>query len=313
MKALRLLCSVVLVSAIGCAPQAPEDFEQEGEDSQSALIQGPDTAVTEAEGDESTVSVVAGNLKLTMQPTWQPVVRDGQNYFRITGSASRNLDNVFSFVFDDAFGEAHLLTKRKFEVLIPESGSEMNTILAGGALYLQLNPTTGGINYTGRLVTGPALTDFEGTSALAVERLIDPVYVEDGVTNLRYRGRASTKAVYSSLAVAADAGFDPLVQKRSPKSYSFDWTFSEVRAIAHDPGLTFTLSKPNVSRVKEGSLEVALRTVSLTKLDPYDTWGARECEPEVLSCMQALPAGSTDFGDCGVYYQVQICKILNPE
>ncbi|MBL9022029.1 MAG: hypothetical protein JNL21_07495 [Myxococcales bacterium] len=313
MNKLPLASVLPLVTLLACAPTDVDQPVDDADETEEALIQGPDTATTEAVGGETSLVVIAGNVKLTMRPTWERVDRDGQPYIRLAGSSSRNLDNVFSFVFDDAFGEARLLTKRKFEILIPATGSsELNTILAGGGLYLQITPSSGTTSYTARFLTTPALSDFDGTSALDVDRLVRPVYVADGVTNLLYRGAATTKAVYTSLAVSTDAGADPVVAARTSKSYVFDWTFADVRSLIDTPDMAFTLTKPNVTRTKTASLEVALRSVSLTTLDPYDTWGNRECDPAVLACIQGLPAGTTDFGDCGFYYDVQICKILNP-
>lgn len=312
MQTRRFFPALLISTALGCAPLSDELDGAEDETSNDQAVQGPDTATTLAQGNETTLNVVAGNLKLTMQPTWKPVVRGGQAYWRATGSSSKNLDNIFSFVFDDAFGEATLLTKRKFEVLIPEGGSEMNTILAGHALYLQINPSIGATSYTGRMITGPALTDFDGTTALTIDRLIRPVYVEDGVTNLLYRGTATTKTVYDDLAITSDADADPVVHRGSPKSFMFDWTFQGVYTAAHDPGLTFTLSRGQLTRTKEAEIEIGLRSLALTVLDPYDTWGGRTCDPNVLACIQQKPVGTTDFGDCGVYYDVQICKIQNP-
>lgn len=309
-----LLLALAALSTVGCAPGMPEESDSEAgvEDDVEALIQGPDLATTEIVGGESSVSVIAGNLKLTMSPAWETVVRDGQPFIRITGSSSKNLDGVFSFVFDDAFGQANLLTKRKFEVLIPESGSELNTILAGGGLYLQLQTSVGTTHYTAKLVTGPTLHDFSGTTALTVDRLVRPIYVADGVTNLRYRGSARTQALYDALAVTTAANANATVSKKEPKRFDFDWTFASVKATLDAPEVTFTLTKPGVTRTKTAELEAELRSVSLTTLDPYETWGNRECKDDVLACIQALPAGTTDLGSCGVYYDVQICKILNP-
>ena len=58
---------------------------------------------------------------------------------------------------------------------------------------------------------------------------------------------------------------------------------------------------------KTSRLAVRVAELALTSGDAYEVWPTPACQPETCACIQAQPAGTTDFAACGSYRQVSRC------
>lgn len=311
MRTWSWMCAALLAS-IGCAPEL-EPLEDEASEDETDAVEGPDTAETVVTDDVASVSVVAGNLKLTFAPYAALEMREGVKTYVFRGTANRNISEAMSFVPDDGFADVQLVTKRKLEVLVRE-GHELNSLASGLPLFLHLVTETDGRQYEAKLDMAPAFDDFTGASAIFVDRPIAPVYVYDGITNLRYRGRARTQATYGSFDVELRNGSSPEADRLSARKFSFDMTYEMLLAnvAGADRKVSFVASQPG-QKTKKAELELALAGLGLTIGSAYDVWPDRMCEDEVRVCIESQPLAQEDFGECGTYRQVSRCMSEQPQ
>lgn len=287
--------SLTLVAALAaaCAP-ASEESDQ------------PDRSQSEDLAASTMLSAEAGGTTVRLERTATLEVRDGRGFAVVRGSASRDLDAVFSFVPDDAFGTASLLTKRKFEVLL-ELGSELNSIASGLPLIVRVTPkNTSKPTVFAHFVLMPELSHFSGASALRFDQDVRPVYLLGEENPLRYRGAISATSALTSVAIDAGAN-DPAVARIDADTFRFDWTYDALQGALETRIAADAVVASGAHKAKSAELGLGVRGLEATTEDPYDTWPST-CDADVWHCIDdARTAGANDLGHCGDYREVQHC------
>lgn len=303
MRPLRLafLLAAPLALLAGCLGEA-------GPESSSAAASDPPTVVTPVPADAplAEVRVRAGDLTLWTQPSLAPETRSGQRVWVLRGRTSRNLVSISSWVPDDAFGHARVLSKRTFEVTL-DDGHELNSILSGLPLFLDVEVATGTPRHHAAALWIEARLDrFTGSRAIWLDRALPPVHV-GGDEPLRYRNRAIVSGAQGSLAVRTPAGAAPVVTALADGAFTIDFTYDE---LAGALGADRARSVWDAGTVqKRAGIGVAVSALGLSNLDGATAWPHEPCLPEVWACMQAAGA---DPSACGTYRQVQHCVFEPP-
>lgn len=294
--------SLLLVGASACAP------------GQGDVIVESSTSDVEASG----LSAQAGSLRVTLQNVARFEQRNGERVLVVTGSANRNLEGVFSFVPDDAFGEASLVTKRKFELVLRD-GHEINSLLSGMPILLRVTAATGSTPFVfARIALAPRFARFQGSSALHIDAKIAPVFVRDEVDSLRYRGLVSATSAIDTLSVSTDDDVDPDVSRVDGDTFRFDWPYARfvVTADPHTDPVYFTASMTSgASRSKRAHVDIAVTSLDITTADPYETWPSdASCEEAIYGCIRGKDqVGDPDLGECGSYRDVSRCVNARPD
>ncbi|NOK21352.1 hypothetical protein [Corallococcus carmarthensis] len=273
------------------APQVPEES----------------TGTTTAAATAERLYATNASLELSFETLGTFETRNGVRMLVLHATANRYLNNVFSYVPDDAFGQANIISERRLEVLLPE-GHELNSILAGLPLFVTVDTNTGTpTHYTAKIEVAPRFYDFRGSSSVWVEEAVTPRYVVNGNESLMYRGSANVAA--SSLTVTAPDGV-PTVSRVDADTFNLDWRYGALyQAIdPHTQALTFSaaLSSGGTAQ-KTGRLVARVTSLALTTGDAYDVWPSPTCQPAVYDCVQNQPTGTTDFSACGTYHDVTRC------
>ena len=279
-------------------------------------VDGPTTVIV-GEDDDGKRDTTAGTRSATVQGFTLTMnahaivgASGGAQTVVIKGTASRPLTNVFSYIPDDGFGTATLTGARTFEILLDEP-YEINTLLSGMPILVLMDTASGTVRHFDAAVTlAPRFARFEGTSRIVVDSTIRPIYANDPVDNLRYRGRFTTTSNHTSPEVTAfDAG-DPVVAQRGPRETTFDWQFGPF-ALAYDPPtdpmtMRGTFVSGTVVATKHAGIDLKVVRLGLTTDDPYEAFPSPQCTAEVASCMLADP-DADDFAACGNYREVLPC------
>jgi hypothetical protein len=260
---------------------------------------GPDTDEVEViDGKADTeLRVRVDGLTVWIDPA---VTRaDGDRPWRLDGRASKNLASVHSFVPDDGFGRATVKSARTFELALDDH--ELNTILSGMPLFVEIEPTSGA-SATASVWLAPKLGEFSGTSKLRIDSTVTPRWVAGDVI---YRGGARVEPGWS-MAVAGDDAPQVFAEPVANR-FRIDIHYRQLAPAATAP---FTFEAHNhdgsQSGAKQARVVMATRRIGLTRLDPEAVWQQR-CEAKVRTCLQALPASTADAGTCGTYRQVHVC------
>ncbi|MDC3961765.1 hypothetical protein [Polyangium jinanense] len=252
-----------------------------------------------------------GDLDFSFETLGTFEERDGVRALIFRGTANRYLQNVFSFVPDDAFAQANIISERRLEVVIHE-GHELNTLLSGLPLFVSINTFTGSPNqYTARVEISARFYDFLGASDLWIDEAVKPSYVVNGTDNIVYRG--GVNVLGNPLTVTAPDGA-PTVFPVDADSYRLDWSYANLHDAIdpHTQAFSFSATRPDGTIANKTARLVARVTgLALTSGDPYNVWPTPPCEPAVYSCYHSQPAGTTDFAACGTYRQVQRCVYAN--
>lgn len=248
-----------------------------------------------------------GTLDLSFETLGTFEERDGVRALILRGTTNRYLKSVHSFVPDDAFGQASIISERRFEVVLHE-GHELNTVLSGLPLFVSIETFTGSpTQYTARVEVSTRFYDFWGSSSIWVDEVVQPFYAVNGTDNIVYRGSVDTLA--SNLAATAPDGA-PAVAPVDADTYRLDWSYADLHDAIdpHTERITFTATQADSTTVsKSGRLVARVIGLALTSGDPYQVWPTPACDPAVLACVQSQPAGTTDFAACGSFRQVQRC------
>ena len=291
---LRTLVLASLAALAACNNDIPEASEELG--------------VSTAAVTATRLYASVGDNELSFETLGTFEEREGTRALIIRATANRYLSGVMSFVPDDAFGEANIISERRFELVLRE-GHELNTVLSGLPLFVRVDTFTGTPrSYTARIVIAPRFFDFRGDSGIWIDEAVKPIYVVQGNSNLLYRGRASVSGYVDWLSVTAPDGI-PQVYGRP--NYRLDWSYPALyQAIdPHTVPLTFSAGADNgVDMQKTARLVARVTEFAVTDGDAYDVWPSPDCDPAVYSCYHSQPAGTTDFGHCGTYRQVQRCS-----
>ena len=311
MVALRrfLLAPAVLISVfalISCAAPASSGSDEEVEASEEAVSDGPATALVTTSGSETRVR--AAGMSMWVESVAAPRRVGADLWITMRLRTSRSLDSAMSFVPDDGFGDARLVSPRVVEVGL-RGGHEINSILSGLPLFVHLHTTSGTVrDYEARLDLAPRFARFSGTSSISIDRDVRPVLVKSGTNDLRYRGRVTSSGA-SSMSVVTTDHADPVVTAAGPGAWRFDWAYDALETTADAPSDRVQLSAKagSTTRTKSAGLDLVVSKIGLTKESAYDVWPSPECTPAVTACIEGQPAGATDFGDCGAYRQVSRC------
>jgi hypothetical protein len=251
-----------------------------------------------------------GDTELSVETLGTFETRNGQRALVLRGTTSRYLSSVYSFVPDDIFGEASIISERRFEVVLRE-GHELNTVLSGLPLFISITTNTGTPrSFTARIVVAPRFFDMRGATAIILDEKVDPFYLRNGTDNLVYRGKVDVVGVSAtSLSVVAPDGV-PTVASVDADTYRLDWQYPVVyQAIdPHTMPMTFTATLPDGTTLhKSARLVARITELAVTAGDPYEVWPTPPCQLPVYQCIQAQPTGTDDLTACGTYRQVARC------
>jgi hypothetical protein len=284
---MRRLALLLVVAFMACAAPAPSE---EGE----TISIDPD-AKTDAATE---IKVKTTSLTVWMRPAATTRIENGRTVFVLRGRASKNLDAVTPFIADDGFAQARTLSARTFEVVL-DGGHEINSMLSGLRLFLDLDVHGSTIPYTVALELQPRYVRFSGVSSIYVTAAMKPILANGGLV---YRGRVKTG--FGALVVS---GARTTVRTGGPDTvWNVDAPF-ETLLVDH----MFTLDRDGGFYVKTAGVDAALSMLGITTADPQVTWADSwdyECDPEVAACVASLPQGSTDTEPCGSYRDVTRCN-----
>ncbi len=292
---LRTLAVACLAALAACTNVSPEPVAEE-------------TGTSTAAATATRLYASVGDNELSFETLGTFETRDGVRALIIRATANRYLSNVLSFVPDDAFGDANIISERRFEIVLHE-GHELNTVLSGLPLFVQVTTFTGTPrSYTARIVIAPRFFDFRGDYQIWIDEEVNPIYVVQGNSNLLYRGHAPVSIPYVDwLTVTAPDGV-PYVYGRP--SFRLDWTYPMLHQ-AIDPHTTpfHFAAGGDDGPIAEKTARLVARVTefAVTDGDAYEVWPTPPCEPAVYNCYHSAPAGTRDFGHCGTYRQVQRC------
>jgi len=295
-----LFFSLLLASAVsGCAAapaSAPEDVEETTSDLSGA------TVLSDAD-PTGRVRVRAGVLTLGFDGPGRFETRAGERVFVITGTSSRNLSDIRSFVPDDAFGRTTLTGPRSFEIVLRE-GHETNSILSGLPLGLAIvtrNGTPG--RYEAAVTLGARLVGVD-VPRLHVVPEVRPVSAGPDAEPLRYRARLELTSTPEAVTVAGAT-----VSARSPRRYDIDWTYDALaRSFAPAP-VAIVAKLPSGTSTLTANVALSVVRLGLTTTTIEQAWPAL-CQPSVRSCISR--AASSDLAACGSYREVESCKNGDP-
>ncbi|MCU0702269.1 MAG: hypothetical protein MUC96_37710 [Myxococcaceae bacterium] len=293
--------SLVVLSLFGCgggvvAVSDPQDFEAE----------------TDAELTRAVRAELRG-LTVSVKPVVTVRVTGSQRKWIVAGETNRDLDGAMSFVPDDAFGEATVTGPRTFEVAIAE-GYELNSLLSGLRLLVNLTPRGATRPITAGIDLAPRFTSIRGSTRLSLAAEIRPVYASGG---LRYRGQVRAP-VGSQVSASTLDDVTIVVSARATLGvYGLDFTYDDLALALDVPGVNadqveVLASEPGGRfRSKLAVVAATVKAVELTSADPYTVWPPTRCPTAVRTCLTATPIGATDFGDCGSYREVSVCGLPN--
>ncbi|MCP3139318.1 hypothetical protein [Pyxidicoccus xibeiensis] len=305
LRSLALACLLAL-GATACGPTSPEPSPE------PSSTPAEETGVSTAAATATRIYAYepTGTHELSFETLGTFETRNNKRVLVIRGTTNRYLQDVFSFVPDDAFGTANIISERRFEVVL-EEGHELNTVLSGLPLFISIDTFTGyPTRYYARLVVAPRFFDLRGSTSINIHEDVEPKYVWNAARtdNLMYRGRVDAAA--SSLIVTAPDG-TPVVTRVDADTFQLDWRYPAVHQAIdpHTTPLTFTATLNDgtvVSRTARPVARVTELAIS-TNDDPYNTWPSQACLPAVYNCIHALPASTLDYGACGTQRQVSRC------
>ena len=239
--------------------------------------------------------------------------RNGRRVLVLHGTTNRYLESVFSYVPDDLFGEARVISERRFEVVLDET-NELNSVLSGLPIFVSITTFTGTPrNFTARIVVAPRYFDMRGSTALVLDEKVDAYYMDNGsntpLNNLLYRGKVDVVGGASSLSVIAPDGV-PTVGRVDSDTFRLDWQYPAVyQAIdPHTMPMTFTATLADGTQLhKTARLVARITELDVTAGDAYEVWPTPPCQLPVYNCIHSQPSGTTDFAACGTYRQVARC------
>jgi hypothetical protein len=288
----------------GCGVSLPS-IEENPNDAVEAQTEAELTKLVRAEG---------GGLTVTVKPVLLARLENNQKKWIIEGTASRDLSGVFSFVPDDAFGEARLTGARSFEVAL-DDGHELNSILSGLKLLVKLTPQGSMKSVTAGIDLEPRFMSMKGSTRIIVVPEVRPVYARGGLT---YRGRArAASGTLTTVSTPDAATINVALRTAGLGEYDVDFSYDNLALALDVPGrnadqVEFTgQSTTGQIRTKLSVLGVTVKTLALTTDDPYQVWPSARCPTAVRACLNATPVGATDFGDCGSYREVNACGLPN--
>lgn len=288
----RAACALALTGALaGCTDAADEDLDPAGP--------ATDSIAADAKADSSELRIRAGSMTVWIDRAIDVRVTGGELVATITGRASRTLTGAFSFVPDDAFGTARLTGARSFAIDL-HGGAELNSILSGLPLFVDLDAATGTEpDYALRLDLQPSFRKFTGSAALRVDTLVRPIFIgKDAPDPLRYHATiATTGTAPMTVTGVATPGIYPVTG-----GVAVDMTYPALDAALRAGGkLTFKQGAATKSAV----LGASVTAIAMTTGDAYDTWPSPTCQLDVYNCQFEFQG--VDLATCGDYREVSRC------
>jgi hypothetical protein len=296
------IAGVLLLSA-GCTVPTQDEPQDTAESAATAA----DTAVADVDA-AGRVTVRASVLTVTFVDAGRMEIRNGESVLILNGRSSRDLDSVFAFVPDDAFGVAKLTGSRSFEVSL-RGGHEINTVLSGLPLGLQIQTRHGTPRrYEAQLHVGASLGNLAGDARLRLGGPLRPVYIGDAGDPLRYRLDIQTTSTPSGLSVAAALAQPVQALRLSPRRYQDDWTFDTLMGAAGS-GVTFASKYGTQTATTTANVDLRVRRLGLTSKTAEQAW-PNTCVASVSRCLSR--ADSADLSGCGSYRQITTCQNQEP-
>lgn len=284
----------ITVGAFGCGSPV--------ETSDVGSIEG----VLEGKADGPELSRKVGNLTVWLDSYASFDANGGDALWRLHGRASKNLDDVFAFVPDDAFCEAKLTGKRTFDVLVRQ-GYELNTLLSGAPLLVRVDPVSGQTGFI-QITLAPRFHSFAGASVISIDSKINPVWAGGEVL---YRNTIGLKAGWSDLQVTTDDDVLPSIVFDAPGKFHVDFRYFDLELASNPPTdpVYFSAFYNNTGETKSKTARIGVNLVrfEITNGDPYEVW-TNPCKAAVKSCVgKSLAKGDLDLADCGTYREVLAC------
>jgi hypothetical protein len=274
----------LLLAFAGCSPVDDAPPATEGERFWPGAPRG-DQLVARADGLR---------LSVDRRPSFRALPYGFELVFN--GSANQELDWMFSYVPDDAFGEVRVTGPRRFEVAV-QSGSILNTLLAGSPLLVDVDTTTGRpADLTAWMRFGPEVSATSTTADVWVAD-VRSVAVRNPGDGVRYRIDVRSARPFG--VVTGDAGM--AVTTISPTAWQIDLRYDGFIAAAAAGGeLHLDLDGTEQLTLRT---RVALEQLALADGDPYAVWPT--CETTVEACVLGTPG--YDLGACGTSFTTRRC------
>lgn len=278
---------------------------------------GPDVANAELVGADGKADGAAelrvriDGLTLWLNPALTSRVETWQK-FTLTGRTSRNLEGIFGFIPDDPFGEAQVLSARKFAVDL--SDNELFMMTAGLGMRLQLD--FAGKHWFALIDVEARLGAFAGSSKVWADSSLAPVQMNG---KLVHRTRVHVPATTTALSVTAGkagaASAVTGVARESATTFRVDLPREDVaRAALSGAVVTFTATDASGKVLsKSAGLTITVTDAQLTAQDAYIVWPYDPCDSGVAACLAALPGcASGDTESCGTAREVSRCASTCP-
>jgi hypothetical protein len=284
---------------VGCGPQ----------DKLLSDDMGSEELVTDEAELAGELRASVGPLTVWVKTVLQPRLVNNEVRWVVQGRANQNLGGVFSFVPDDAYGQAVMTGPRTFEVSF-DSMSELNTILSGLPVLVSVTPqgSTSSVA-TARVSFAPRFTSFTGSTRVFIGSAVTPVLVND---NLQYRGFARVPAGARLSASTLDDATITVTPRPTRGEFNVNFDFDNLRASLSETGVGakrvefVAAESETVLRNKLGVLVATATKLQLTTGDAYAVWPPQGCEDRVRRCIGTIRNG--DFSACGSYREVNACS-----
>jgi hypothetical protein len=303
MRRLSFFAALVVIAGCAANVEDAEDVEN-AESTESAASAGPPTANVDA-SDGSELRVRAGGLTVWATAEAKPTFGVAEPRITVRLRTSRNLANAMSYVPEDGLGNARLVSARVVEIDLV-GAHEIHTILGGAPFFVHLDTASGSPSqYDVRLELGISLGDFAGSPNAIADAGVRPVWVKDGVTNLRYRGRVRATGPTGATSMAATiAGKHATLLPLGNRAFRYD--FTPERFIGGSSVL-FRTTIRSTRYEKTANVALGVARLGLTKEGAVTAWPEPACKPSVLACVEDAGAAATDLGHCGTYREVTRC------
>ncbi|MEJ7730366.1 MAG: hypothetical protein WKG00_14250 [Polyangiaceae bacterium] len=269
---------------------------------------GDDTATQDVAATESLVAKGPG-VTVWVDPRLAPEWRFERPVWVLRGRASKDLEGVLAFQSDDEYGDAQLVSKRKFEVTL--DAPLVEGLIAGRRLFVHLDPVSGSQpGYAISVRVTPRLAGFSGSSKVWVGSAIEPVFVG---AELLFRSGVSTSASVGSLSVTAEESSKPRVSGGAG-DWTVEWNGAGLLLAAQigaDP-VWFAAQSGSTTASKAAALEIRASDLGVTTGLAFDTWPEAPCQAAVASCLESMPDPLGDTADCGAAMEVLACDGDHP-
>lgn len=272
------------------------------------VIRSSDAADVDAAAGETNALAKARELRvregafsLWLRPELEPRFEDGDLRFIVHGRTSIDLDDVFSSVPDDRFGDARLIGPRSFEIAL--DAHETHTLLFGLPLFVELTPAGAADPFFVKIEGQSKLGKFSGSRAIQVESMLRPVYVDGEVV---HRGVFRLGPSAHSPRVEGPEG--PLdIAAIDASTFAFTSSFRSLATWASSgASLRFTARGRFGTVRKSARLTFVIANAAISRRPPDLAWPPAECAAPVLDCLRARGADG-DTSSCGDAFAVTRC------